>query len=172
MLLVGGCVSKQEHDPSGRGTGRFKVSSLRGEGEFVTIDTKAGGTESQVDVSGFRVGVLDQDGAPILGQDGQTPMFQWDAFAEIDGQTVTIPSGKYKFTANNRPKVPTPAAWDAPVYEGTTDFSVKIGAHRGEARLQTRQYQGDPGFYGELPEHGSGCDGGGLYRLHRSGDGH
>ncbi len=127
LLLVGGCVSKQEHDPSGRGTGRFKVSSLRGEGEFVTIDTKAGGTESQVDVSGFRVGVLDQDGAPILGQDGQTPMFQWDAFAEIDGQTITIPSGKYKFTANNRPKVPTPAAWDAPVYEGTTDFSVKIG---------------------------------------------
>lgn len=125
LPLLAGCVSKKEPDPYGRGLGSFTVASLRGEGEFVTIATKADG--ETVDVSGFRVGVLDQDGQPILDQDGKTPLFQWNAFSEIDGQTVTIPSGKYQFTANNRPTVPTPAAWEHPVYEGTTDFAVKIG---------------------------------------------
>lgn len=120
LLLLASCVSKREKEPYGAGTGQFTVASLTGEGEFVTIETKAA-DEGTVDVSGFHVAVLDQDGESL--PDG----FAWDAFAEIDGQTITIPSGKYQFTAHNRPNVPTPAAWDAPVYEGTTDFRVKIG---------------------------------------------
>lgn len=119
VLLLASCVSRQEADPNAKGTGRFTVASLSGDGEYVTFETKAG---ESVDVSGFHVAVLDQDGESLPGG------FEWDSFAEIDGQTITIPSGKYRFTAHNRPKVPTPAAWEYPVYEGTTDFSVKIGA--------------------------------------------
>lgn len=119
LPLLAGCVSKKEPDPYGRGTGQFTVASLRGEGEFVVVDTKTDG--ETVDVSGFHVAVLDQSGESLDG-------FEWDAFSEIDGQTITLPSGKYRLTANNRPKVPTPAAWDAPVYEGMTEFPVKIGA--------------------------------------------
>ncbi len=130
-LLVSCVDARNPYDERGGDTerlGQMSVSSLGREGDFIVVDpqssTKA--DESVLpDVSTFRVAILDSKGENVVHNNLTDEDYQWETFAEVEGQQVTIPSGKYKLEAASLADEPL-AAWDTPYYYGVEDFTVRI----------------------------------------------
>ena len=141
MLLICGtaylftaCV--QAKDPYADGgqnigqMGSMTVSSLGREGDFIVVeadggDTKTDGTAVVPDVSTFRVAILDSKGENVVHNNLTNSDYQWETYDEVNGQTVTIASGKYKLEAASLPEEPL-AAWETPYYYGMQDFTVRV----------------------------------------------
>lgn len=108
--------------------GTVSVTSLGREGDFILAgsegSTKADGAQAP-EVETFRVAILDSKGENVVHNNFANADYKWDSFAEVDGQLVTIPSGKYKLEAASLETEPL-AAWETPYYYGVKDFTVKI----------------------------------------------
>ena len=106
----------------------MSVSSLGREGDFIVVEsdgkTKADGA-AVPDVGTFRVAVLDSKGENVVHDNINDKDYRWNTFAEVEGQLVTIPSGKYKLEAASLTDEPQ-AAWETPYYYGVQDFTVRI----------------------------------------------
>lgn len=124
------CVdAKDPYSPNNPDQGRMgtmSITSLGREGDFIVVDgsTKAGAAEVP-DVSTFRVAVLDNKGQGVVHNNLTNEDYAWATFAEVEGQLVTIPSGKYKLEAASLANEPL-AAWETPYYYGVQDFTVRI----------------------------------------------
>lgn len=126
------CVDAK--DPYNQGTknesrmGTLSVGSLGREGDFIVVeggsDTKADGT-AVPDVATFRVAVLDNKGESVVHNALTGEDYKWATYAEIEGTTITIPSGRYKLEAASLPEEPL-AEWETPYYYGVKDFTVRI----------------------------------------------
>lgn len=118
----------QTEDNSGR-TGTLSVASLGREGDFIVTDPNEGTTrsgETKVpDISTFRVAVLDYKGESVVQNNLTGQKYSWSTFAEVEGEMVTMPSGKYKLEAASLAVEPL-AAWETPYYYGVKDFTVRI----------------------------------------------
>lgn len=130
--LLASCVeAKDPYNPTGGNENRYgtmSVSSLGREGDFIVVEsdgkTKADGA-AVPDVGTFRVAVLDSKGENVVHDNINDKDYAWDRFDAIDGQLVTIPSGKYKLEAASLTDEPL-AAWETPYYYGVQDFTVRI----------------------------------------------
>lgn len=130
--LFTSCVdAKDPYSPNNPDLGRMgtmSVTSLGREGDFIVVEpdgsTKAGGAEVP-DVATFRVAVLDSKGQGVVHNNLTNEDYEWATFAEVNGQLVTIPSGKYKLEAASLADQPL-AAWETPYYYGVQDFTVRI----------------------------------------------
>lgn len=127
------CVdAKDPYSPNNPDQGRMgtmSVTSLGREGDFILANaqgniTKADGAQAP-DVETFRVAVLDSKGQSVVHNNLTGEDYKWGSFAEVNGQLVTIPSGKYKLEAASLETEPL-AAWETPYYYGVKDFTVKI----------------------------------------------
>ena len=126
------CVdAKDPYSPNNPDQGRMgtmSVTSLDREGDFILADskgnTKADGAQAP-DVETFRVAILDSKGQNVVHNSLTNEDYKWGSFAEVNGQLVTIPSGKYKLEAASLETEPL-AAWETPYYYGVKDFTVKI----------------------------------------------
>lgn len=125
------CVSEKDpYNPNGGDQGRMgtvSIGSLNREGDFVVVEfTKAAAAAAALpDVESFRVAILDSKGENVVQNSITGEKYQWPTFAEVNGQMLTIHSGKYKLEAANLETEPL-AAWDTPYYYGLKDFTVKI----------------------------------------------
>ena len=126
------CVDAEDpYNPGTKNEGRMgtlSIGSLGREGDFIVVekgaDTKADGA-AVPDVATFRVAVLDSKGENVVHNNLTGTDYKWDTYAEVEGETVTIPSGKYKLEAASLPEEPL-AGWDTPYYYGVKDFTVRI----------------------------------------------
>lgn len=126
------CVdAKDPYSPNNGDQGRMgtvSVNSLGREGDFIVVEpagsTKAGSAEVP-DVETFRVAILDSKGQNVVRNNLTGEDYKWETFAEINGQMVTIPSGKYKLEAASLANEPL-AGWEMPYYYGVQDFTVRI----------------------------------------------
>lgn len=131
MLMA--CVKAKDPynpaDDSANRVGTVTLSSLGREGDFIVVEPQSATKADDgavPDVSTFRVAILDSEGQNVVHDNNSGFDYKWDTYAEIAGQTITIPSGKYKFEAASLAEEPL-AAWDTPYYYGVQDFSVSPG---------------------------------------------
>ena len=130
--LLASCVeAKDPYNPTGGNENRYgtmSVSSLGREGDFIVVESD-GATKADAaavpDVGTFRVAVLDSKGENVVHDNINDKDYRWNTFAEVEGQLVTIPSGKYKLEAASLTDEPQ-AAWETPYYYGVQDFTVRI----------------------------------------------
>lgn len=126
------CVEAKDpyspNNPDQGHMGTMSVSSLDREGDFIVVEpdgsTKAGDA-ALPDVETFRVAVLDSKGQAVVHNNLTNQDYAWGSFAEVNGQLVTIPSGKYKLEAASQAAEPL-ADWETPYYYGVQDFTVRI----------------------------------------------
>lgn len=131
-MLLASCVGANDpyspNNPDQGRMGTMSVTALGREGDFILADskgnTKADGAQVP-DVETFRVAILDSKGQSVVHNNLTGQDYQWESFAEVNGQLVTIPSGKYKLEAASLETEPL-AAWETPYYYGVKDFTVKI----------------------------------------------
>lgn len=139
-LLIGGtaylltaCVqAKDPYSGDAQNVGQMgsmTISSLGREGDFIVVEAAGGDAETKAetvpDVSTFRVAVLDSKGENVVHNNLTNADYKWETFDEVNGQTVTIASGKYKLEAASLPEEPL-AAWETPYYYGVQDFTVRV----------------------------------------------
>lgn len=122
------CVgAKDPYSPNNPDQGRMgtmSITSLDREGDFILAGTKVDGAQAP-DIETFRVAILDSKGQSVVHNNLTGQDYKWGSFAEVNGQLVTIPSGKYKLEAASLETEPL-AAWETPYYYGVKDFTVKI----------------------------------------------
>lgn len=133
-VLMTACVqAKDPYTDGGQNVGQLgsmTVSSLGREGDFIVVESDGGNTKTDgaatvPDVSTFRVAVLDSKGENVVHNNLTNSDYQWATYDEVNGQTVTIASGKYKLEAASLPEEPL-AAWETPYYYGMQDFTVRV----------------------------------------------
>ena len=133
-MLMSCVKAKDPYNPADDDTDRMgtvTLSSLGREGDFIVVEPQSSTTKADdgavPDVSTFRVAILTSDGENVVHNNTTGADYKWETFAEIDGQMITIPSGKYKFEAASHAEEPS-AEWETPYYYGVQDFSVAPGA--------------------------------------------
>lgn len=133
-MLMSCVKAKDPYNPADDNTDRMgtvTLSSLGREGDFIVVEPQSSTTKADdgavPDVSTFRVAILTSDGENVVHNNTTGADYKWETFAEIDGQMITIPSGKYKFEAASHAEEPS-AEWETPYYYGVQDFSVAPGA--------------------------------------------
>ena len=127
------CISAKDpyaqKEENGGRTGTLSVASLDREGDFIVADaaggTKGDGGTKVPDISTFRVAVLDYKGQSVVKNNLTGQEYRWKTFAEVEGEMVTMPSGKYKLEAASLAVEPL-AEWETPYYYGVKDFTVRI----------------------------------------------
>ncbi len=127
------CISAKDpyaqKEENGGRTGTLSVASLDREGDFIVADaaggTKGDGVTKVPDISTFRVAVLDYKGQSVVKNNLTGQEYRWKTFAEVEGEMVTMPSGKYKLEAASLAVEPL-AEWETPYYYGVKDFTVRI----------------------------------------------
>lgn len=126
------CVdAKDPYSPNNPDQGRMgtmSVGTLDRQGDFIVVEpdgkTKADGA-AVPDVETFRLAILDYKAGSVVHNNLTGEDYKWETFAEVSGQLVTIPSGKYKLEAASLPTEPL-ADWETPYYYGVQDFTVRI----------------------------------------------